>query len=318
MKQGRYDDGREIARATRGMPSMIDHQEGLGFVVAQRSHPGHVRALNEDAVVIAPPVVAVADGMGGHEHGEVASRIAAEVMIGFGREGQHDFEGLERALALANARIREETAREDGTGAGTTLVGLVLTPGRPFAFNVGDSRLYRYSDGHLSQLSRDHSAVQEMIDAGVLTREEGAVHPQGNVITRAIGADPTIEADVWPVETQVGDRFILASDGLTGEVDDQGIGEIVARSRDVEDAADMLLAAALDAGGHDNISVAVVEVVDVPEDQTPDTAADDDTERRSREHSGDTTERRRRTEASNPARQIIGIEDVLGAGQSED
>lgn len=286
----------------------------LTFEVAERSHAGHVRALNEDAAVVAPPVFAVADGMGGHKDGEIASGIAAEVMTGFGREGPHDTEGLDRALTLANARIREETKSVEDAVAGTTLVGLVLAPDGPFAFNVGDSRLYSLSDGRLSQLSRDHSAVQELIDAGLISAAAGAEHEQRNVITRAVGVDPTVEADIWAVDVAIGDRFILASDGLTGEVDDSRIEEIVAMSSDVDAAAEALLTSALDAGGRDNISIVVIEVLDR---EVNDDVTDDDTEPRPREHSGDTTERRRRAASRDSAARVIGIEDVLGAGETD-
>lgn len=263
---------------------------GLGAIAASRSHAGHVRELNEDSVVVHPPVFAVADGMGGHEFGDKASRIVAEVIHAFARDGRHDVEGIRRALTLANARIRKEVGSRGSDSAGTTVVGVMLTPSGAIGFNVGDSRLYTFRSDWLEQVSTDHSAVQELIDAGEVTPGEASIHPDRHIITRAIGIDLDVEVDVWTFDAEVGDRLLVVSDGLTGEISDAQIEAALALREGADDTAQRLVSLALEAGGRDNVSVIVVDIV-IDDDLN---RAGSDTLRKERVSTGDTTEPRRR------------------------
>jgi len=228
---------------------------------------GRVRDHNEDSVLVAPPVFMVADGMGGHDAGEVASAIAVEE---FGRlAGSEDLriEDLGSALREAERRIHEI-----GTGgplsAGTTvaLVATMLIDGAGYwvVLNLGDSRVYRLSDDVLEQVSVDHSVVQELVDAGELTAAEAKVHPYRHMITRALGAGPQSDPDYWLIPAEAGDRLLVCSDGLSGELDDQTIQRVLRRTPGVQEACDVLVELALAAGGHDNVTVVIVEAIEVP------------------------------------------------------
>jgi protein phosphatase len=266
----------------------------LMVAAAEHSHPGHVRRVNEDAVVSAAPIYAVADGMGGHNSGDVASEIVATVLAGLGREGPHTEEGVRGALELANVRIQRETPQANG-GAGTTVVGLVLVAGESFAFNVGDSRLYLRRGENMTQLSRDHSVVQEMVDSGEIGTEEANTHEQRNVITRAVGIEPELEVDILDLHPAVGDRFLLTSDGLTGELSDERIAEVLGGEGELEDVAATLVDAALANGGRDNISVIVIDILQLSDEGSAET---DNSESFAHVPSGDTTERRKRLAAT--------------------
>ncbi|WP_427016820.1 PP2C family protein-serine/threonine phosphatase [Pseudarthrobacter sp. P1] len=226
------------------------------------------RELNEDAFIAADPLFAVADGMGGHEAGEVASReciqvlgTAAELAPGTRHATAAD---LLRAVREADARIRAKA----NSRAGTTVSGVVLTEAAGVAqwlvFNVGDSRTYRLGAGGLAQVSIDHSEVQELVDAGYITPDEALVHPRRHVITRALGTGGDSDPDFWTMPVHAGDRILVCSDGLTGEVGDGQIGRILASVHDPQDAAEALVAAAVAAGGRDNITVIVVDAATTP------------------------------------------------------
>lgn len=223
-----------------------------------RSDRGLRREQNEDAVFAAEPLFAVADGMGGYEAGDVASRICLEVLASSTEAGSISAASLDDALQRADTRIRERT----GARAGTTLAGVALVEeaGNSYwlVFNVGDSRTYLLSQGHLQRVSVDHSEVQEMLEAGALTSEEARAHPRRNVITRALGLGENGQADYWMLPAQEGDRVLVCSDGLSSEVTDEAILEILARVEDAQPAADALLQAALDNGGRDNVSLVVI------------------------------------------------------------
>jgi len=230
-------------------------------VAAERSHRGRVRKINEDSVVVSSPIFAVADGMGGHNSGDVASAIVASVLGGLGREGPHTEEGVRGALELANLRISREIPQDETRGsAGTTVVGVMLTEDRNIAFNVGDSRLYMIRRGAMRQLSKDHSVVQELVDMGEIDAVDAPQHKERNVITRAVGIEPVLEIDMWELEPDPGDRYLLASDGLSGELSDDEIAVILGANDDPQGVADELVAAALANGGRDNVTVVVVDV----------------------------------------------------------
>lgn len=227
--------------------------------VASASDVGLVREHNEDAVRVnaRTGLLVVADGMGGRAAGEVASRIVADVMESAvaGRD-----EGLAAALLLANDAVL--TASRDGRGVpgmGSTCVACRPTPPGLEVAWVGDSRLYRLRDGTLERLSHDHSYVQSLVDAGAISPEEAASHPERNILSICVGTASLTEADVGhgTHSLQKGDRILLCSDGLTGELADAAIADLLRADDDDERVARGLVEAARSAGGHDNISVIV-------------------------------------------------------------
>jgi serine/threonine protein phosphatase PrpC len=224
------------------------------------SDPGRRRRRNEDAFVLEPPLFAVADGMGGAQAGEIASRIAASVL----RDSAAD-SGEAAVVALiqeANRRVYEAAATDEArSGMGTTITAALVEDGTVRIGHVGDSRAYRVRDGRLEQLTEDHSLVAELVRSGRLSPEEADIHPQRSVITRALGTDPDVDVDTFSVETRPGDVFMLCSDGLTSMVDDQSILDIVEQHRSsLELAARKLVDAANRGGGEDNITVVVFEI----------------------------------------------------------
>lgn len=241
---------------------------------------GRVREVNEDAWMAAAPVYAVADGMGGHEGGDVASRIVVEEFAHLAERGYDPRRGREavaEVLGEAQRRILEYAEQQAGEGvaarrrAGTTAVAALLVeddsgPAWLLA-NLGDSRAYRFVDGALVQVSTDHSLVQELVDAGRISPEEAAVHPERNVITRALGESLGVEPDYFVLRLADAERLLLCTDGVTGMIDDQTIARLLAEATDPRDAADRLVAAAVAAGGEDNATAVVIDVVGlVPED----------------------------------------------------
>lgn len=226
------------------------------------THVGRVRTHNEDSVLAAPPVFAVADGMGGHAAGDVASAIVVEELGRLVTDGAPVTpDRLRTAVERADDRVRG-LRDPDGAplGAGSTVTALVLTGTAWTALNCGDSRLYRLADGRLEQVSTDHSLVQELVEDGLLSPEEARSHPSRHVITRAVGAAAVLRPDWWTLPLRPGDRFLLCTDGLTNEVPDDGLAALLGGHPDPQQAADVLVAAALDAGGRDNVSVVVVDV----------------------------------------------------------
>ena len=228
------------------------------------SNVGRKRRHNEDNFVAAPPVFAVADGMGGAQAGEVASGLAAETV----RETEFDpsVTGRERVVALikaANLRVHERAAVDaSASGMGTTMTVAMLQPDGMLAIgHVGDSRAYRLRDGELEQLTDDHSLVGELVRRGELTPQEAAIHPQRSVITRALGTEPDVDVDAFTVETRDGDIFLLCSDGLTTMIDAETIAAILRRNGNELDAATRaLIKAANDRGGDDNITAILFAV----------------------------------------------------------
>lgn len=238
---------------------------------------GRVRTVNEDDYVAAPPVFVVADGMGGHAAGEVASGLATAEFRTLAGQAQLSAADVQRVLDQAHDRIcwRAE-AEPDRRGMGTTVTGLVgvqqAGTDHWLVFNVGDSRVYRFAGGSLTQLSTDHSEVEELVGAGTISREEARSHPRRNVVTRSLGTGLTPRPDLWLLPPTVGERFLICSDGLVNEVDDDRLVSELRSTRGAQQLADRLVAAAVAAGGRDNVTVVVVDVVG-----TDDDGADEDT-----------------------------------------
>ncbi|MEO8527629.1 MAG: protein phosphatase 2C domain-containing protein [Pseudolysinimonas sp.] len=230
--------------------------------VSAATDRGLVRRTNEDSHLATPPVFLVADGMGGHSFGDRASQATARVFAT--RLAREEFPTIAEVLdAVREADRVVQTIGEDEV-AGSTLAGLALvvdgssSEPRWMVFNVGDSRIYRWDDG-LEQLTVDHSAVQELLDEGVIGPADVRDHPERNVVTRAIGVGDA-EPDVWILPTGGRERFLICSDGLTKELDDATIREVLNASGD-DSPADRLVSAALAAGGLDNVTVIVIEAV---------------------------------------------------------
>ncbi len=227
-----------------------------------RSDVGCVRSHNEDSYLVASPLFAVCDGMGGHAAGEVASSIAVETIAKMS-PGSADAAGLAAAVEAANAAIIEAASNGVGRpGMGCTATVAYIEGNVIAIAHVGDSRAYLMHDGVLTRITRDHSYVEELVDAGEITADEARVHPNRSVITRALGSDPSMYADHFQLNIEEGDRLILCSDGLSSMIPDSEIENISTKSSTAQMCTDNLVDAALAAGGADNVSVVVVDVVD--------------------------------------------------------
>jgi serine/threonine protein phosphatase PrpC len=246
------------------------YMASIRLTVGQGTDRGLRRQLNEDSLLVAPPLFAVADGMGGHEAGEVASRICVETLQaelagttvnGIRAADALDIEQLRRLIAAADQRIR--AAADSRAGTTVSGVALVQVEGRPhwLVFNVGDSRTYRLSGGRLEQVTRDHSEVQELLDLGRISAQQALVHPRRNVVTRALGTGGDAEPDFWLLPVEPGDRMLICSDGLTSEVSDDHLHTILSALAHPQDVVDSLIQAALRSGGRDNITVVVIDAV---------------------------------------------------------
>ena len=241
---------------------------------------GLVRQVNEDSLLVAPPVFVVADGMGGHSGGDVASQIVVEefARLAVGYDPARGAEHVADAFARAQARIvgygEAHRAVTPGWHAGTTAVVAVLVDDdgvtKWLLANLGDSRIYRLTEGRLEQVSVDHSVVQELIDAGEITQDQAAIHPERHVITRALGSPEGIAPDFFLLPLDSVERLMLCSDGVTGMIDDQEIEGILETVPDPRDAADRLVRAAVAAGGRDNATAIVVDVVGLVHDASYD------------------------------------------------
>jgi PPM family protein phosphatase len=229
---------------------------------------GKVRTSNQDVALEDPDLFAVADGMGGHVGGEVAARVAVDSLrAAFQR--QPTVEGLRQAVAEANRAVwRQGQTESELRGMGTTLTAtaLVAEDGRQVVAlaNVGDSRAYVYSEhfeGQLIQVTADHSLAEEKVRQGQLTEAEAAVHPHRHILTRALGVSSDVDVDLWELHLHDGDRILLCSDGLTNEIGDERIGQVLGAVKDPTEAATALVRAALDHGGSDNVTCVVIDVV---------------------------------------------------------
>ena len=229
---------------------------------AARSDVGLVRGHNEDSFLLQAPLFVVSDGMGGHAAGEVASSIAVET-IGQQAPGTADDVLLGAAVESANASVM--SAAEQGIGKpgmGCTATAVIIEKSRMAVAHVGDSRAYVLRQGTLVRVTHDHSYVEELVDSGQITADEARTHPSRSVITRALGSDPDMYADHFSLEVGDGDRIILCSDGLSGMIGDGQIESLAVSSATPQQAADNLVAAALTAGGADNVTVVVIDVLD--------------------------------------------------------
>ncbi len=224
---------------------------------------GLSRELNEDSLIAVDPVFAVADGMGGHEAGEIASALCVQTLGNMSQlaAGVRSATAVvvQKCILAADSEIRNAT----GGRAGTTLSGVVVAEHMGVAYwlvmNIGDSRTYRLSGGEFRQISVDHSEVQELVEAGRITPEEATVHPRRHVVTRALGTGGENEADFWLLPIQDGDRILVCSDGLTGELSDEHMFRILSTSEKPQDAVDALIKEALLSGGRDNVTAIVVD-----------------------------------------------------------
>ncbi|XAS65066.1 PP2C family protein-serine/threonine phosphatase [Pseudarthrobacter sp. So.54] len=231
------------------------------------------RETNEDSFIASDPVFAVADGMGGHEAGEVASGICVRTLARIPQQAagarNTTAADVQELLQMADESIREAT----GARAGTTLSGVVVVEqtGSPcwLVLNLGDSRTYRLSHGELRQVSVDHSEVQELVDAGQITAAQAAVHPRRHVVTRALGTGDAVEADYWLLPMAEGDRILVCSDGLNGELDDEHIARILRSRPDPQAAVDELIQSALRSGARDNVTCIVLDAADVGDTAAP-------------------------------------------------
>jgi serine/threonine protein phosphatase PrpC len=236
---------------------------------------GCVREINEDSGRLVRPsdpaqlarkgtLVVVADGMGGHSAGEVASQLAVESVTRLYYESADEpGEALRASVAEANRRIHEAAAADESKhGMGTTCTALALCAGTAYAAHVGDSRLYMLRAGQLYQLSEDHSAVNEMVKLGIITKEQARTHEDKNVILRALGTSPEVEVStVEPWGVREGDQYLLCSDGLYDLVLDGEIAAVLAEAGDVHAAGERLIAMAKERGGHDNITAGIIAIM---------------------------------------------------------
>lgn len=227
-----------------------------------RSDVGLVRSHNEDSFLLRPPLFAVCDGMGGHAAGEVASSLAVDT-ISAKAPAIPDDTLLGAAVEAANLAIIDAAEAGIGKpGMGCTASCAVIKGSHMAVAHVGDSRIYLLRQGSLVRVTHDHSYVEELVDAGEITADEARVHPSRSIITRALGSDRDMYADHFTIEVRSGDRVILCSDGLSGMVDDHEIETLAVSSATPQSAADKLVSAALTAGGSDNVTVLVVDVLD--------------------------------------------------------
>lgn len=246
--------------ADRAYKSTPRTRKGALTSFGSRTDIGCLRDHNEDSLIVAPPLFAVADGMGGHAAGEVASEIAVNVLSELAP--QHpDGEALAHAVEEANRAIiraaHEGLGRE---GMGTTVTAAMLEGERLVIAQVGDSRAYLLHQGKLQQLTRDHSLMADMIEAGQLTPEEARTHPNRSVITRALGSDLRLHPDIYEINVETGDRLLVCSDGLSGMVLDSDIESTLCRIQDPQRCASQLVNEAIANGGHDNVTVIVADV----------------------------------------------------------
>jgi PPM family protein phosphatase len=229
---------------------------------AVASDTGRKRRRNEDNYVVAPPLFAVADGMGGAQAGEVASRLAASALEAEDSNGLQGLERLDALIQEANRRIYDRaTSDPSASGMGTTTTAALVEGMTVVIGHVGDSRAYLVRGEQMEQLTEDHSLVNELLKTGRLSEEEANVHPQRSVITRAVGTDPDVDVDGFTIEAEEGDVFLLCSDGLTDMVEDEEILEVVHTHRDdLDKAVKALVAAANRGGGEDNITAVAFRI----------------------------------------------------------
>lgn len=249
-------------RFTIAIPEHVDETIELAWGMA--TDVGHKRDHNEDSLVAKGTVFAVADGMGGHSAGDAASHAVVSQLAGLANGGFVQPESILEALRAATMDI-SEVVGESELGAGTTVTGAALTlrDGHPYwvVFNVGDSRLYLFEHNVITQVTVDHSVVQELVTAGLITAADAEHHPDSNVVTRAVGFNAEPVPDFWLLPITVNSRVLLCSDGLTREVSEHDIRTQLAAGLSPVKTAKALIAAALESGGRDNVTAIVIDVL---------------------------------------------------------
>lgn len=227
---------------------------------AGKTDRGKVRELNEDAFGYHDKLFVVADGMGGHQAGEVASAIAVETILKIDLTCEVK-SALRNALEAANQEIfKQAEHNKELSGMGTTVAVLYLGLERAYVTHIGDSRVYYLSGNNLKQLTSDHSLVNELVKTGEITVEEAKLHPQRNILTQALGSNEALEAEIIEIPITQGDKFLLCSDGLTNTVSEELIKEYMAQEDDPEAIVSQLINSANELGGTDNITVVLVEI----------------------------------------------------------
>jgi len=226
-----------------------------------RTDVGLVRTVNEDNYLLGDVLFAVADGLGGHEAGEIASKMAVNMLKEHPLSDERDpANRLREAFTRINAAIYQRSISDQSCrGMGTTLTALLIHDGTAYIGHVGDSRAYLARNDVIYQLTEDHSVVGELVKMGMLTKSEAKVHPQRNLLTRAMGILPTVDIEVVEAKVEPGDRYILCTDGLSGAIDDSGILDVVMSHQEApEKVVDELIAMANQNGGYDNVTVVAV------------------------------------------------------------
>lgn len=249
-----------VHRSPEQPKSKAEENLPAGILSAFRTDVGKGRANNQDAPIVSEKLrlYGVADGMGGHKGGEVASTSARDDLLRELEGKTPSVAALSGAIEEVNRQIYHQQEHDDAlTGMGTTLSVLWMSDNFVYIGHVGDSRVYLLRDGEFKQMTLDHSLVEQLVREGVLTEEEAQNHPMRNIITRAIGTDESVEVDVVVEERRKGDLWLACSDGLHGLVDDRQMRDAL-RQYAPEKAADVLLKAALDAGGRDNVTLVIV------------------------------------------------------------
>ena len=249
-----------VHRSPEQPKSKAEENLPAGILSAFSTDVGKVRANNQDAPIVSEKLrlYGVADGMGGHKGGEVASTSARDDLLRELEGKTPSVAALSGAIEEVNRQIYHQQEHDDAlTGMGTTLSVLWMSDNFVYIGHVGDSRVYLLRDGEFRQMTLDHSLVEQLVREGVLTEEEAQNHPMRNIITRAIGTDESVEVDVVVEERRKGDLWLACSDGLHGLVDDRQMRDAL-RQYAPEKAADVLLKAALDAGGRDNVTLVIV------------------------------------------------------------
>lgn len=249
-----------VHRSPEQPKSKAEENLPAGILSAFRTDVGKVRANNQDAPIVSEKLrlYGVADGMGGHKGGEVASTSARDDLLRELEGKTPSVAALSSAIEEVNRQIYHQQEHDDAlTGMGTTLSVLWMSDNFVYIGHVGDSRVYLLRDGEFKKMTLDHSLVEQLVREGVLTEEEAQNHPMRNIITRAIGTDESVEVDVVVEERRKGDLWLACSDGLHGLVDDRQMRDAL-RQYAPEKAADVLLKAALDAGGRDNVTLVIV------------------------------------------------------------
>lgn len=232
---------------------------------------GLVRERNEDGYLVQDPLFVVADGMGGHRGGEVASKVALDSLAA--AKPDTDGDALVDGVRAANRAVHERAESDPQlSGMGTTLTAILAGAGVVHLAHVGDSRAYLLREGELRQVSEDHTVVEQLIQEGRLTPEEAEIHPHRSILTRALGVEEEVEVSAQTLRVEVGDRLLLCSDGLTTMVGQEEIADVLSKEKDPQKAADALVAAANEAGGVDNTTAIVVDVLETEKPRAEPTA----------------------------------------------